>query len=191
MLQIWWQNFSGASEVQRGFTLIELLIVIAIIGVLAATVVVSLGSQTDKAQISSVKSGVSSLRTVATITVVGGGYGANGICDDIYPQVSGEKSNWTWGKQGTDDTQICKADSVAGSAGEICCSSTNEKWVLWAKLSGNGKGTGEVYCADSGGFLGKFTLANSSTDTKINTTVKKGQGVVGDGNSAATIESCE
>ncbi len=189
MLQIWQQNFSGTRH-SEGFTLIELLIVIAIIGVLAATVVVSLGSQTEKAQISSVKSGVSSLRTIATVTVIGGGYGANGVCDEIYPKVSGEKTKWTWGNEGTDANQICKADSVAGVAGEICCSSKNEKWVLWAKLSGNGAGTGEVYCADSGGFLGKFTLANSGNDTRNNKTVKKGEGVVGNSN-AATIESCE
>ena len=171
MLQIWSQNFSGTRH-SEGFTLIELLIVIAIIGVLAATVVVSLGSQTEKAQISSVKSGVSSLRTVATITVIGGGQGANGICDDIYPQVSGEKSGWTW--RNTPNKQMCKANNATGD-GEICCSSQNEKWVLWAKLNGNGADSGEVYCADSGGFLGKFTLANSSTEKNSFSSVEKGK----------------
>ena len=37
------------SKIKQAFTLIELLIVIAIIGILASVVIVSLGSQTDKA----------------------------------------------------------------------------------------------------------------------------------------------
>ena len=169
---------------KKGFTLIELLIVIAIIGVLAATVVVSLGSQTEKAQQGSVKSAVSSLRTPATVAVVEGGYGANGICDEIYSQVSGETANWTWSKN---PYRICKAND-AGNDGEICCSSKNEKWVLWGKLSGNGADSGEVYCADSSGYLGAFILDNSTNERNNNTTVKKGKGVAG--GTTATIESC-
>ena len=184
MLQVWQQNFSVLKHNKaKGFTLIELLIVIAIIGVLAATVIVSLGSQTDKAQIGSLKSGVSSMRTIATVTTIQGGYGANGICDDIYPQVSGEKSGWTWSNS---PYRICKADD-ASTNGEICCSSKNEKWVLWAKLNGNGAHSGEVYCADSSGYLGTFVLDNSSNERANNSTVKKGKTT----NTSATIEKCQ
>ena len=157
-----------------GFTLIELLIVIAIIGVLAATVVVSLGSQTDKAQQGSVKIGVSSIRNLATVVVVEGKdsegtalSSSNKVCKAIYSQVSGEKGDWTW-KSATECATVDGATGV-NESGEICCASTHSgntsTWVLW----GAGK-SGEYYCADSTGFAGDVTQSGSRDTT---TTVEK------------------
>lgn len=160
---------------KRGFTLIELLIVIAIIGVLAATVVVSLGSQTDKAQQGSVKIGVSSIRNLATIAVVEGKgtiagtetplAGSDKVCEVIYDQVSGEKNDWTW-KGATE----CAADDV-NTGGEICCASkiTNGKWewVLWGAAEDT-----DLYCADSTGFAGNVEIDGQATTGKV----KRGNG---------------
>lgn len=171
---------------EKGFTLIELLIVIAIIGVLAATVVVSLGSQTDQAQKGSTKIGVSSIRNLATVAVAEGGVpnpdydpadtaspkklvlGNPGICPLIYDQVSGEKGEWSWGAKGATKTTQCDADG-ADSVGEICCASASKAWVLWGSYDGKGRSAGgTVYCADSTGFAGEITLvAKVANSTKL------------------------
>ena len=83
-------------DINRGFTLIELLIVIAIIGVLAATVVVSLGSKTDDAKGNTVKIGISSIRTLASTEVASGIPGGENVCNRIYSKISADKEKWPW-----------------------------------------------------------------------------------------------
>ncbi len=70
---MWGQNYFAIMKNKQGFTLIELLIVIAIIGILAVTVLQVMKNVRFKAKNASFRSSVSSIKTVWTACCDGGG----------------------------------------------------------------------------------------------------------------------
>ena len=141
---------------QRGFTLIELLVVVAIIGILASIILVSLVSALGKVNDSKVQSELASLRTAAELYASGGKYqtGSSAVAT-----CNAAGTFFVDGATGQPlITDIDKLTKGATAYSGMTCGITNtgNAWAVSAKLpSAPASPTAANYwCVDSNGFSG-------------------------------------
>jgi prepilin-type N-terminal cleavage/methylation domain-containing protein len=142
-------------HVPRGFTLLELLIVIAIIGLLAAITLASIGSSRAKGTDAAIKSNLNAVRTQIELHYVNNGnnYGS-GMSINTCP-LSGSTMFYT-------NVAVRKAieaiESVNG-ADSVLCVLTSGRWAVQSPLVSGG-----YWCIDSRG-VGRFSGALLTTNT--------------------------
>lgn len=125
---------------KKGFTLIELLVVVAIIGILASIVLVSLNSARAKGRDASAKGSMSSLRAAAEIW---------------YDDHNGQYTGFCTDSTSTSLPLLSAAEKETGlPAGGSTCNEGPVNFAASIKLN-----SGRYFCVDSSGFSGEFFLS--------------------------------
>lgn len=153
-------KFFSSIKSSRGFTLIELLIVVAIIGILSAVVLSSLGSARNKAKDSAIKAQLSQMRSQAEMYADSNSssYGpafTTGAC----PTASATTDMFTKTSANSGLFDLIKGTRDSGSA-VVTCGASTTGWAVSAQRVTN---TAAYYCVDSTGAVKETTAAITGT----------------------------
>lgn len=145
---------------KKGFTLIELLIVIAIIGLLSAIVLVSLGSARSKAKDARIQADLNQLRTIAEMIYSDNlAYYADathGLCGATGSASVLGTSDVTYGSQLS--TLSSDVDNQNGTTGVPVCWTDNNNYCVSTVLN-----SGANICVGNGGKIQALACAAATT----------------------------
>ena len=161
-------------NIRSGFTLIELIIVIAIIGLLAAIVMASLGNARTKSEDAGIKSNLHTAQTEAELFYVNNNnlyLPTNGIAINVGScpsyDVSGNGTNIVT-RNKTIASAIAKAQSV--SSGLTSCLNDINKWAFVVQYSRKNK----AWCVDSLGKAKEETIGGTQSQADVDAVISSG-----------------
>ncbi len=140
-------------EKEKGFTLIELLVVVAVIAILASTVLVNLRGARERAMDARVISALGQTRAVAEIVYSRDGNYAN-LCEGATSLRTADTTN------GLDALQA-EITANNGDTGVTACFATGNTYCVSSALNE----TGQFWCVNSGGKSGRATEACATATT--------------------------
>lgn len=150
-------------DLNKGFTLIELLVVVAIIGLLASVVLVSLNSARAKARDAAIKEDVHQFTNLMTLNyndygsycnlIRGGWITSSATCDSAFSGTYASKA-----REICNDLYKNAGNYVEGKVLLVAQSSCNTTYAITMPLN-----NGKFFCSGISG-KGEYTTYNNSTD---------------------------